>query len=156
MLRRRPSTRPGTRPVRRAKAPSPEGPSAALVAARGRAKAAAESGPRSGASGTALAGEALRTGIVPSRATCKRTVLPHEDDTIRAGDPDDDSMSNEYVGDETPGGSSSTPDQNVVDEIGRVYGLAEEGAGDFHSAGEILDRRDRHRAELRPPKKRRY
>jgi hypothetical protein len=132
-----------------------ERPSRALVAQRRRNKAASAETPGS-ASGTALAAEALQTGIVRSRAKCCRTTLPREDETIRVGDPDDDSMSNEYVGDETPGGSATTPDQNVVDEIGRAYGLQEEDAGDLHSAGEILDRRDHRRAELRPPKKRRY
>ena len=130
-------------------------PSAALMAARGRAKAA-DATPRGAACGTALAAEALRTGILDSRTTRPRIVLPGEDKTIRVGDPDDDSMSNEYVGDETPGGSSPTPDQNEVDDIGRAYGLQEEDAGDLQSVGDVLARRDQHRAELRPPKKRRY
>src|SRR5512138_1535513 len=130
-------------------------PSEALVAQRRRTKPApAET--LAPASGTAVAAEAMRTGIVGSRAKCCRAALPREDETIRVGDPDDDSMSNEYVGDETPGGSAATPDQNDVDEIGRAYGLQEEDAGDLHSVGEILDRRDHRRAELRPPKKRRY
>ncbi len=107
-------------------------------------------------SATALAAEALRTGVLPAHQLRRRAPLPKEDEMIRVGDPDDDSLANEYVGDETPGGSSPTPDQSDVDEIGRVYGLQEEDAGDFHSAGEILDRRDHRRAELRPPKKRRY
>jgi hypothetical protein len=141
--------------ARPAKKLNAEHPSAALMAARGKAKAA-DAGPRGATCGTALAAEALRTGIVPSRAARRRIVLPCEDATICVGDPDDDSLSNEYVGDETPGGSSPTPDQNEVDDIGRVYGLQEEDIGDLHSAGELLARRDQRRAELRPPKKRRY
>jgi len=109
-----------------------------------------------GPSATALAAEALRTGILPAHQARLRVTLPREDEKIRVGDPDDDSLANEYVGDETPGGSSATPDQNVLDEIGRAYGLQEEDAGDFHSAAEILTRRDHNRAELRPPKKSRY
>jgi len=144
-----------TKRARSAKKPDAEHPSAALVAARGRAKAA-DATDHGCVCGTALAAEALRTGIVSSRAARKRTLLPGEDKTICVGDPDDDSLANEYVGDETPGGSSPTPDQNVVDDIGRVYGLEQEDAGDLHSAGEILTRRDHHRAELRPPKRRRY
>jgi hypothetical protein len=153
--KRKPKAKPKTKSARLAKHPDDQHPSAALMVARGRAKAA-DARPAGAACGTALAAEALRTGVLDSRATRKRTPLPCEDKTICAGDPDDDSMSNEYVGDETPGGSSSTPDQNVVDDIGRAYGLQEEDAGDFHSAGEILTRRDHRRAELRPPKKRRY
>jgi hypothetical protein len=37
---------------------------------------------------------------------------------MRAGDPDDDGLANEYVGEDIPGGSTPTPDQNEVDEIG--------------------------------------
>jgi hypothetical protein len=75
------------------------------------------------------------------------------DDLIRVGDPDDDVMNNEYVGEDTPGGSTPTPDQNGVDEIGRAYGLQEEDSGALRSAGEVLERRDRHRVELQPPGK---
>ncbi len=102
---------------------------------------------------TAVALEALRTGVVPARARPVREQIPHEDATIRVGDPDDSVLGNEYVGDETPGGSASTPDQNGVDEIGRVYGLQEEDTGALQSVGEVLRRRDRHRSELTPPRR---
>ena len=69
------------------------------------------------------------------------------------GDPDDDSMQNEYSGEDTPGGSTPTPDQSGVDDIGRVYGLQEEDSGALQAAGEILRRRDRHRPELKAPPK---
>ena len=59
----------------------------------------------------------------------------------------------EYVGDETPGGTASTPDQSNVDDIGRAYGLQEEDTGALRSAEEVLARRDRRRSELRPPGK---
>ena len=101
---------------------------------------------------TAVAAEALRTGVFPRRR--RLDALPHEGPTIRVGDPDDDAMSNEYVGDETPGGSASTPDQSNVDEIGRAYGLQEEDTGALQSAGDVLARRDRKRAELRAPGRR--
>jgi hypothetical protein len=97
---------------------------------------------------TAIAAEALRTGVLPARS---RPETPREDETILVGDPDDDSLANQYVGDETPGGSAPTPDQNGVDAIGRVYGLQEEDSGALRSSGEILDRRDRKRSELQPP-----
>ena len=98
-------------------------------------------------SATAIAAEALRTGVLPAHST--RCEGPEE--AILVGDPDDDSLANQYVGDETPGGSSPTPDQNGVDAIGRVYGLQEEDSGALRSSGEILDRRDRKRSELQPP-----
>jgi hypothetical protein len=102
---------------------------------------------------TAVSIEALRSGIVPLRGPRRREFIPHEDDLIRVGDPDDRGLDNEYVGDETPGGSASTPDQSLVDEIGRVYGLQEEDEGELHSASEVLERRDKWRWELRAPRR---
>lgn len=104
---------------------------------------------------TAVAAEALRTGIVPLRGPLPpwREEIWQESETIRAGDPDDRPMANEYVGEETPGGTTQTPDQNDVDAIGRVYGLQEEGVGSLRSSGEILAGRDRRRGELRPPRR---
>lgn len=110
-----------------------------------------DEGLRHGRSGTAVAAEALRTGILP--ATPRRPEIPTEDDAIRAGDPDDLALANEYGGEETPGGSSSTPDQNNVDDIGRVYGLQDEDNGPLRSGAEVLGRRDKHRSELRPPRR---
>lgn len=101
-------------------------------------------------SATAVAAEALRSGILPATWR-RREPIPHEGDTIRVGDPDDDALANEYVGEDTPGGSSSTPDQSNIDEIGRVYGLQEEDSGALRSSGEVLARRDRRRSELRAP-----
>lgn len=100
---------------------------------------------------TAVAAEAMRTGVLPP--TSKRPVeIPNEHE-ILAGDPDDEVLANEYNGENTPGGSSPTPDQNEVDEIGRAYGLQDEDSGELHSGGEVLERRDRHRSELSPPAK---
>ncbi|HXB56640.1 MAG TPA: DUF6335 family protein [Vicinamibacteria bacterium] len=103
-------------------------------------------------SATAVAAEALRTGVLPAVGR-RRDEIPGEGETIRVGDPDDDSLANEYVGEETPGGTTPTPDQNSVDEIGRVYGLQEEDTGALRSGAEVLDRRDRRRGELQPPRK---
>ena len=104
------------------------------------------------ASATAVAAEALRSGVLPTTRR-RREAIPHEGDTIRVGDPDDDALANEYVGENTPGGSTSTPDQNDVDEIGRVYGLQEEDTGALRTSGEVLARRDRRRSELRAPRR---
>jgi hypothetical protein len=100
---------------------------------------------------TAVVAEAMRTGVLPRKRQPEE--IPHEDRMIQVGDPDDDSLANEYVGEETPGGTTPTPDQNGVDDIGRVYGLADEDTGVLRSGAEILARRDRHRAELQPPRK---
>ena len=115
---------------------------------------AVEEWSRRGVSPTAVAAEALRTGVPLLETAGRSGQIPGEDETIRVGDPDDDPLANEYVGEETPGGSSPTPDQSVVDEIGRAYGLQEEDSGSLRSGGEILSRRDRHRFELTPPRTR--
>jgi hypothetical protein len=102
------------------------------------------------ASPTAVAAEALRTGVLPSSARA-RNEIPRESETLLLGDPDDRILANEYVGEETPGGSTPTPDQNSVDAIGRAYGLQEEDTGVLRSGAEVLSRRDRRRTELQPP-----
>jgi hypothetical protein len=102
------------------------------------------------ASATAVAAEALRTGVLPNGFR-RRVAIPHEDERIRAGDPDDDSLGNEYVGENLPGGSTPTPDQSNVDDIGRVYGLQDEDNGPLRTSQEVLAGRDRRRIELRPP-----
>ena len=112
---------------------------------------AASESRRSDLSATAIAAEALRTGILPVTGR-RREAIPG-DEAIQVGDPDDSTLENEYGGEETPGGSSPTPDQNGVDEIGRAYGLQEEDNGALRSAAEVLERRDRHRSELMPPRK---
>jgi hypothetical protein len=105
-------------------------------------------------SGTAVAAEARRTGVVPFAAGERPEEIPGEGARIRVGDPDDRAIDNEYVGDETPGGSSPTPDQNTVDDIGTAYGLQEQDTGPLRSATEILQRRDRHRATADEPPRR--
>jgi hypothetical protein len=104
---------------------------------------------------TAVAAEALRTGVLPTgvlpNGFRRHDAIPHEDETIRVGDPDDDSLANEYVGEDIPGGSTPTPDQNEVDEIGRVYGLQDEDNGSLRTSSEVLARRDRRRSELQAP-----
>jgi uncharacterized protein DUF6335 len=104
--------------------------------------------PGTAPSPTAVAAEAMRTGVVPLVAGAPRKEIPREDETIRVGDPDDRTLDNEYVGDQTPGGSSPTPDQSNVDDIGRAYGLEEEDNGPMRGAEPILKRRDRKRARL--------
>jgi hypothetical protein len=102
---------------------------------------------------TAIAAEAWRTGVLPLTTARRREPIPFEGDTIRVGDPDDSSLANEYVGEETPGGTTPTPDQNDVDEIGRAYGLQDEDNGTLRTSAEVLARRDRRRPELKPPRR---
>ena len=131
-----------------------------MVARKRRASGPGQPGPAAAApvaerefhqpSGTAVAAEVLRTGVLPGGVR-QRDAIPHEDERMRAGDPDDDGLANEYVGEDIPGGSTPTPDQNEVDEIGRAYGLQDEDNGSLRTSSEVLARRDRKRTELQPP-----
>ena len=103
-------------------------------------------------SATAVAAEAWRTGVLPASSR-RREAIPHEGELMRVGDPDDDSLANEYVGEDLPGGSTPTPDQSNVDEIGRAYGVQDEDDGSLRTSSEVLARRDRRRVELRPPRR---
>ncbi len=102
--------------------------------------------PQHTPSPTAVAAEALRSGVVPNAIPPS----PHDqavpgDAAIKAGDPDDDTLRNEYVGEETPGGSTPTPDQSDVDDIGRAFGVQEEDSGELRTSTEVLHRRDQRR-----------
>jgi len=96
---------------------------------------------------TALAAEALRTGVLPIRSLPREPeVAAPEAERMQAGDPDVSPLANEYSGEEVPGGSQPTPDQNQVDEIGRAYGLQEKDGANLRSSAEILEERDRRRS----------
>ncbi len=71
---------------------------------------------------------------------------------ITAGDVDADWESAETVGDEAPGGDNPTPDQDVVDDIGRALGVEYEDDEELQGGAEIADR-DRNRWELDPASK---
>jgi len=71
---------------------------------------------------------------------------------LTAGDIDADWESAETVGDEAPGGDNPTPDQDVVDEIGRALGVEYEDDEELQGGAEIADR-DRNRWELDPSSK---
>jgi hypothetical protein len=88
---------------------------------------------------TAIAAEAMRSGLFPPK---REEEIPGEDNRLRSGDPDVDPLRNEYVGEEMPGGSMPTPDQNNVDEVGRLYGVNELDSGALRAAEELLERRD--------------
>jgi hypothetical protein len=97
---------------------------------------------------TAVVLEAAATGIVPLAVPEPREEIPGgEDEKMRVGDPDVSPLQNEYAGEEVPGASTPTPDQNQVDEIGRAYGVEQEDDGSLRTSSELLDRRDRKRQD---------
>ena len=110
-------------------------------------------GPQESAtpSATAVSAEAMRTGVVPL-ATANRTDQGNRGDArLKAGDVDTNAMGNATVGDEGPGGSVTTPDQDRVDDIGKALGVQEVDSGELRTTGDLLDERDRKRAKQDTP-----
>lgn len=85
--------------------------------------------------------ESLTTGF-PVASVPAREIPGAENDLMRMGDPDVNPLQNEYAGDEAPGATTPTPDQNVIDDIGRAYGIQDTETGALRTSSEILDRRD--------------
>lgn len=69
--------------------------------------------------------------------------------TITAGDVDADWESAYSTGDEAPGGDNPTPDQDVVEEIGKALGVEYQDNEELKSSDKIIQR-DKHRWELDP------
>jgi hypothetical protein len=90
---------------------------------------------------------AARTG----RAELNERVREHTSTSpaMTAGDIDADWEAAETVGDEAPGGDNPTPDQDVVDDIGRALGVEYDDDEELQGGDEIV-KRDRKRWELDP------
>jgi hypothetical protein len=68
---------------------------------------------------------------------------------LTGGDIDADWESAAAVGEEAPGGDNPTPDQGIVDDLGRAVGIEYQDNEELRGAGK-LEERDRHRWELNP------
>jgi hypothetical protein len=68
---------------------------------------------------------------------------------LTAGDVDADWESAYSVGDEAPGGDNPTPDQDIVDDIGKAVGVEYEDNEELKGEEKIA-KRDRKRWELDP------
>ena len=66
---------------------------------------------------------------------------------LTGGDVDADWQRAWDSGDEAVGGSTATPDQDIVDEIGRALGVEQAPDAEVRTSREILSERDRHRWE---------
>ena len=66
---------------------------------------------------------------------------------LTAGDVDADWRRADSSGEEAPGGTVATPDQDVVDDIGDALGVPRAPDEEFRPSSEILEGRDRYRAE---------
>jgi hypothetical protein len=79
----------------------------------------------------------------------EQRALHHETSpALSAGDVDANWMDSEGSGEEAVGGSVATPDQDVVDEIGRALGVEQGPTQPVTSSEEILRERARHRWDL--------
>ena len=92
-------------------------------------------------------GSAARTG----RAVMAETLRDHGgmSSDITAGDVDVDVEDAYFTGEEAPGGDNSTPDQDIVDDIGRALGVEYQDNEPLKGSDKLLER-DKHRWELDP------
>ena len=68
---------------------------------------------------------------------------------LTGGDVDADWESAATVGDEAPGGDNPTPDQDIVEDIGKAVGVVYEDNEELKGEEKIV-KRDKHRWELDP------
>src|SRR5579864_625612 len=68
---------------------------------------------------------------------------------ITGGDVDADYENAYFSGDDAPGGDNPTPDQEVVDDIGKALGVEYNDNEELKSGDKVTDR-DKHRWELDP------
>ena len=71
------------------------------------------------------------------------------------GDPDVDALRNEHTGEESPGASNPTPDQNLIDATGRAFGIENADGGALRTSSELLDARDGNAAANKPRERQR-
>ena len=91
-------------------------------------------------------GSAVRTG----RAEAAQNIREHHGmDGVTGGDPDVDIDDAYFAGEEAPGGDNPTPDQDIVDDIGKSIGVEYQDNEELRSSDKVVDR-DRHRWELDP------
>jgi hypothetical protein len=92
-------------------------------------------------------GTAVRTG----RAEVAQSLREHKgmSTAITGGDVDVDVEDAYFTGDEAPGGDNTTPDQDVVDDIGKALGVEYQDNEELKAVDKVAER-DRKRWELDP------
>ncbi len=92
-------------------------------------------------------GTAVRTGRaeLAQRHQNEATMTP----SITGGDVDADVENAYFSGDEAPGGDNPTPDQDIVDDIGKALGVTYQDAEELKASDKVIER-DKHRWELDP------
>jgi len=92
-------------------------------------------------------GSAARTGR--AELAERRLELAGMSEAITAGDVDVDLENAYFSGDETPGGDNPTPDQDIVDDIGKALGVEYQDNEELRASDKVIER-DKHRWELDP------
>jgi len=92
-------------------------------------------------------GSAVRTG----RRELSDSLKEHAGMTpaLTGGDVDADWENAYFSGDEAPGGDNPTPDQDVVEDIGKSLGVEYQDSEELKSTDKVTER-DKHRWELDP------
>jgi hypothetical protein len=76
--------------------------------------------------------------------------LKHGDmNAVTAGDVDVNAEDAYFAGEEAPGGDNPTPDQDIVDDIGKALGVQYQDDEELKGADKVTER-DKHRWELDP------
>jgi len=95
-------------------------------------------------------GSAARTG----RAERDDNIREHHGmDDVTGGDPDVDIEDAYFAGEEAPGGDNPTPDQDIVEDIGKALGVTYNDNEELKGADKLVER-DKHRWELDPHRRR--
>jgi hypothetical protein len=92
-------------------------------------------------------GSAARTGR--AELADEREELGGMPRALTGGDVDVDLENAYFSGDEAPGGDNPTPDQEVVDDIGKALGVEYADNEELKSSDKVVER-DKHRWELDP------
>jgi hypothetical protein len=91
-------------------------------------------------------GTAARTG----RAEIAENIREHHGmNGVTGGDPDVDIEDAYFAGEEAPGGDNPTPDQDIVEDIGKALGVTYDDSEELKGANKV-EERDKHRWELDP------
>ena len=91
-------------------------------------------------------GSAAQTG----RAEMAQNIREHHGmDDVTGGDPDVNIEDAYFAGEEAPGGDNPTPDQDIVEDIGKALGVTYEDNEQLKGSDKVAER-DKHRWELDP------
>jgi hypothetical protein len=138
----------GRKPARRKKAAAPSGPVGKVARLNRPRRTLTDTIPTPPSSlNMNRRGSAARTG----RAELEQNRQLHGAMTtgITGGDVDVNLEQAYFSGDETPGGDNPTPDQDVVEDIGRAVGVQYQDNEELRASDKVAAR-DKHRWELDP------